>query len=213
MAQSNKGAISQIGEHPVAFAAVFFAFFVLTLLFLAVVGAIPDAPAPSTPSTQPQTTNVAVTNSGTPEAPVRIVASTIGLDIVVQDPTTTDVTTLDADLLQGAVHYPTSAELGVNGTVLIFGHSSYLPVLNDQEYRTFDGIQNLKEGDIVSVYSSTTEYRYSVTSVQVASATSDVIPLPSDGQYLTLVTCDSFASKSNRFIVTADLVGSYALAQ
>ncbi len=210
MDSSNRGAIAQIAERPVMFTVVFFAFFILTLLFLAAVGATPDAP---TPSTEPQTTNVAVTNSGTPEAPVRIVASTIGLDIVVQDPTTTDITTLDADLLQGAVHYPTSADLGVNGTVLIFGHSSYLPILNDQEYRTFDGIQNLKEGDIVSVYSVTTEYRYSVISVKVANATDDFIPLPSDGMYLTLVTCDSFASKSNRFIVMADFVGSYALAQ
>jgi LPXTG-site transpeptidase (sortase) family protein len=212
MQKANRGAIAQIAERPVAFAAAFFAFFIITLVFLAVAGATPDAPA-SVPNTEPQTTNVAVSaTSGQPEAPVRIVANDINLDVVVQDPTTTDVTTLDADLLQGAVHYPTSADLGVNGTVLIFGHSSYLPVLNDQQYRTFDGIQNLKEGDIVSVYSGTTEYRYSVTSVKVADATQDVIELPSDGMHLTLVTCDSFASKTNRFIVTADFVGAYALS-
>ena len=112
------------------------------------------------------------------------------------------------------LHYPTSAELGINGTVLLFGHSSYLPVVYHQYYKTFDGIQDLKTGEIVSVYSGTTEYRYAVTGVRVADSTdtsSNQIPLLSDNKYLTLVTCDSFAAKSNRFIVTASYVGAYAL--
>ncbi len=83
-----------------------------------------------------------------------------------------------------------------------------------QYYKTFDGIQNLKTGQVVSVYSATTEYRYSVTSVRVADSSDDSdnqIPLPSDAKYLTLVTCDSFAAKSNRFIVTATFAGAYPL--
>jgi sortase (surface protein transpeptidase) len=42
----------------------------------------------------------------------------------VVNPSSTDIDVLDQDLTLGAVHYPTSAQLGVNGTVLIFGHSS-----------------------------------------------------------------------------------------
>ena len=61
---------------------------------------------------------------------------------------------LDDALTQGAVHYPTSAPLGIDGTVLLFGHSSYLPVIIHQYYKTFDGIQDLKDGETVSVYSS-----------------------------------------------------------
>ena len=101
---------------------------------------------------------------------------------------------------------------GQEGTVLLFGHSSYLPIVHNQSYKAFDGIQNLKTGDIISVFSNNHEYRYSVVGVKLADASQDVIELPQTGKHLTLVTCDSFASKSNRFVVTADLVGTYTLA-
>ncbi|HVZ76297.1 MAG TPA: sortase [Candidatus Paceibacterota bacterium] len=191
-----------------AFWATFVLLFALTYSFLAVVDALPDhsqndiaAHSTDTPSK--------VTS---PELPVRVIAKDIGLDAVVVNPTSTNVDTLDDALTQGAVRYPTSAQLGVDGTVLIFGHSSYLPVVYHQYYKTFDGIQNLKQGQTISVYSGTTEYRYTVTGIRVADATQDVVELPSTGKHLVLVTCDSFATKSNRFIVTADFVGTYALS-
>jgi LPXTG-site transpeptidase (sortase) family protein len=74
-------------------------------------------------------------------------------------------------------------------------------------------IQNLKKGETVSVYSGTTEYRYAVTGVRIADATEDVVELPATGKHLVLVTCDSFSKKTNRFVVTADLVGTYSLAK
>ena len=208
------GLIPQILERPAAFAVAFLAFFFIAYGFLAAVGATPD-PLPVATSDTPATNAVATTPQ-TPEAPVRVVAKDINLDVNVVNPTTTDVDQLDQELTKGAVHYPTSAELGVNGTVLLFGHSSYLPVVYHQYYKTFDGIQNLKTGQIISVYSGTTEYRYAVTGVRVADSTdaaSNQIPLLSDNKYLTLVTCDSFAAKSNRFIVTASYVGAYQVTQ
>jgi LPXTG-site transpeptidase (sortase) family protein len=204
------GLIPQILERPAAFAVAFLAFFFIAYGFLAAVGATPD-PLPVNPDVAAPTNTVVATPQN-PEAPVRVVAKDIGLDIQVVNPTSTDITLLDDALTQGAVHYPTSAELGVNGTVLLFGHSSYLPVVYHQYYKTFDGIQNLKTGQIISVYSGTTEYRYAVTGVRVADSTdaaSNQIALLSDNKYLTLVTCDSFAAKSNRFIVTASYVGAY----
>ena len=206
------GIIPQILEHPVAFSAAFLAFFFIAFAFLAAVGATPN-PLPATTADTPSS-NAVATTPGNPEAPVRVVAKDIGLDIQVVNPTSTDITLLDNALMQGAVHYPTSAPLGVNGTVLLFGHSSYLPVVYNQHYKTFDGIQTLKTGQIISVYSATTEYRYAVTGVRVADSTDvndNQIPLLSDNKYLTLVTCDSFAAKSNRFIVTASYVGAYAV--
>lgn len=206
-----RGVVIEISHHPVAFGAAFLVLFALSVVFLSAVGATPD-PAASDASngTGPQSgESVTISN---PENPVRIVATSIGLDANVENPVSTDIDALDEALKQGAVHYPTSAPVGVDGTVLIFGHSSYLPVVYHQYYKTFDGIQNLKTGATVSVYSGTTEYRYSVTGVRVASATDDVIELPSEGKHLTLVTCDSFSAKTNRFVVTADFVGAYALA-
>lgn len=211
--RKKRGVIPQILEHPLAFAAAFLAFFFIAFIFLAAVGATPD-PLSVTPS-DTASTNTVATTPDSPEAPVRVVAKDIGLDIVVVNPASSDIGILDEALKGGAVHYPTSAPLGINGTVLLFGHSSYLPVVYHQYYKTFDGIQNLKTGQIVSVYSGTTEYRYAVTGVRVADSADEDnnrIPLLSDNKYLTLVTCDSFAAKSNRFVVEATFVGAYAVA-
>ncbi|MGC9602136.1 MAG: sortase [Minisyncoccia bacterium] len=213
-AKKSRGVIPEIAEHPFSFSVAFLAFFFLSVAFLSAVGDTPN-PVESDVNAVP-VSGGAVANTATPEDAVRLVAKDIGLNVNVINPSSTDIDVLDNDLTLGAVHYPTSAMLGVDGTVLIFGHSSYLPVVIHQYYKTFDGIQDLKTGEIVSVYSATTEYRYSVTGVRVADSSDssdNQIPLPSDNKYLTLVTCDSFAAKSNRFIVTATFVGAYTLAQ
>ena len=181
--------------------------FVVTYAFLAIVGATPD-PLVSEESSD---TPVAQTPENK-QTPVRIVARSIGLDQRIVNPSSTDVDVLDQALENGAVRYPTSALLGENGTVALFGHSSYLPVVYHQYYKTFNGIQNLQPGQVVSVYSSDTEYRYSVANVRIADANEDVVELPTDAKYLALWTCDSFAKKTNRFVVTANFVGAYPIS-
>jgi LPXTG-site transpeptidase (sortase) family protein len=190
-----------------AFLITFVLLFAATYGFLAVVDALPE-----NGSGTHSTSHIATQVSGTPESPIRIKALDIGLDANVTNPKTTDVDALDAALEEGAVRYPTSALLGQEGTVLLFGHSSYLPVVYHQYYKTFNKIQTLTKGEIVSVYSGTTEYRYAIMNVRVADASEDVVELPQTGKHLVLVTCDSFKSKSSRFVVTADLVGTYSLA-
>jgi LPXTG-site transpeptidase (sortase) family protein len=212
---SRNGIIASIGRTG-SFLVSFVLLFVVTVGFLAVVDSLPDAPGVAaintTKTAAPSQTNVQVANAA-PESPVRVVSSAIGLNVSVSNPTSTDVETLDNALLSGAVRYPTSAKLGVNGTVLLFGHSSYLPIVHNQAYKAFDGIQNLKVGETISVLSGTTEYRYSVVNVRVADATEDVVELPATGKHLVLVTCDSFSKKTNRFVVKADLVGTYSLGK
>lgn len=154
-----------------------------------------------------------VNTTSTPEDPVKIVIPTIGLRATVANPTTTDIAILDQNLLTGAVRYPTSARLGETGNVVIFGHSSYLPVVGNQAYKAFNGIQKLVAGDIVTVYSSGTAYTYRVRGVAKESAASDAgINLAVTGRVLTLATCDSFGAKSDRFIVTADFVESHSVS-
>jgi LPXTG-site transpeptidase (sortase) family protein len=214
MTARKRGALKEVSERPSAFALTFGALFLVLFGFLYLVGATPDSSSSVGSDEIPTSQSVAIATSTTPmnpEQPVRIVAKDINLNVSVSNPNTTDVTLLDNALELGAVRYPTSALLGVNGTVLIFGHSSYLPLINNLYYKTFDGIQNLKSGDIVSVYSNDTEYRYAVTGVKVVDANQAIIDLPDDAPHLTLVTCDSFALKTNRFVVTADFVGAYAL--
>jgi len=198
-----------MGKQFVMFAITFVALFALTYAFMAAVDALPE---PITQNANGGTSDVPWTSDvQTAEMPVRVIAKTIGLDNTVLNPESTEVAELDAALLKGTVRYPTSALLGVDGTMLIFGHSSYLPIVRNKNYKAFNGIQKLKAGDTVSVYSSTREYRYSVVGVRLANATEDVVELPANGKHLALLTCDSFGTKSDRFVVTADFVGAYEL--
>jgi len=155
-------------------------------------------------------------NKGTltiPELPTKIEIKAIELSTIVANPTTTDITILDKELLSGVVRHPSSARLGEKGNVVLFGHSSYLPIVNNKAYKTFNGIQKLEVGDGVVVYSSNFAYEYKVRSVAKESADSNsAIFLSTDEKILTLVTCNSFGTKEDRFIVTADFVESHSIS-
>ena len=147
-----------------------------------------------------------------PENPVRVEIKSIGLDVTIKNPESSSVAVLDEGLMTGAVRYPTSAKLGSEGNVILFGHSSYLPVVNNKAFKAFNGIQDLKKGDEITVYSATKRYVYRIEQVAHADAESAAIPLTKTGYMLTLATCDSFGKKTDRFVVVADLVESYPLA-
>ncbi len=207
-----------MAKQSTAFALTFVALFALAFVFLAGVDALPEplgSQSPSqkvlgSPSGSAQPDRFAQ-DFASPEMPTRIVAKSIGLDKTIANPTSTDVETLDTALQGGTVRYPTSARLGEEGTVLIFGHSSYLPIVRNQNYKAFNGIQKIKAGETVSVYSATAEYRYAVTGVRLANAAEDVVELPATGKFLTLITCDSFGKKTDRYVVTAKFEGAYSL--
>jgi LPXTG-site transpeptidase (sortase) family protein len=207
MQRNNKGVIGGIMAHQLGFAGAFVLLFALSFTMLAAADALPE-PLVTTDSPEVAVDVVEVAN---PEMPVRVVADAIGMDVAVSNPSTTNVHALDAALLRGAVRYPTTARLGEEGTVLLFGHSSYLPVVYNKAYKAFNNVQKLEKGDIISVASETAEYRYAVTGVRIADATEDVVELQTTGKYLVLVTCDSFTAKTSRFVVTAEFVGTYSL--
>ncbi len=199
-------------------AVVFFAFVVILAHF----GLLPDSPTQKpikaskvTLQTSPLVSNESATTRSVKkfvkELPVKIKISKINLAVNVSNPDTTNADRLDKELLSGAVRYPKSAKLGEIGNVIIFGHSSYLPVVYNQAYKTFDGIQKLVKGNHIKVYSDTTIYVYSVDTVSKEDATSATILLAVSRPTLTLSTCDSFGKKSERFIVKAHLVESYPL--
>ncbi len=148
-----------------------------------------------------------------PELPERIEIPAIKLNATIENPTTTNIEALDELLLKGSVRYPTSAKLGEAGNIVLFGHSSYLPIVLNQAYKTFNGIQKLAVGDVVTVFSSGTAYTYRVRSVAKESAAGGAgIDLAVTGRVLTLATCDSFGAKADRFVVTADFVESHSIS-
>ena len=147
-----------------------------------------------------------------PEVPVSLEIPSLGRFVDITNPVSTIIGELDKALLLGAVRYPTSAKLGEEGNVVLFGHSSYLPIVGNQAYRTFNGIQKLVAGDEVRVFSSGFVYVYRVVTVEEKSAEDDGILLSVTGKILTLSTCDSFGQKSDRFVVTADFVESHPIS-
>lgn len=154
------------------------------------------------------TSTLPLLEAETPEEPVEVSIPSLGLRATVENPTTTNVVALDKLLLKGAVRYPTSAKLGEDGNVVLFGHSSYLPVVGNKAYKTFNEIQKLKSGDRIVVSSEGIAYTYAVRTVANESAEDGAIPLSVSGRVLTLATCDSFGKKTDRFVVTADFVES-----
>ena len=142
--------------------------------------------------------------------PVEIKIPSVGIDLPVQNPSTTDVDTLDALLNQGPARYVNSAELGVSGNVLIFAHSSHLPIVTNSMFKAFNQIPNVNPGASIELDGADGKaYLYSVDSV-VKATTDDGTTInlaPTQGEELTLVTCDTLTGTSARFILTAHFVG------
>ena len=139
------------------------------------------------------------------EKPNRIVISKIGVDATVANPNTTNVTTLDEYLKEGAVRYPDSGLLGA-GNMFIFGHSTSIAVVHNQAYKTFNGLKDLKSGDLVKVYGETRTYIYRVTSVTLVDQNKALVEFGNSKNMLTLSTCNTFGAKSERYVVEADLI-------
>lgn len=207
---------TRTNAHPVyarkwTFLALSFVIFGVTIVALSSFDLLPDGMTGSAPALTDS--QKAAESAGTVVLPERIEIPKLKLSATVANPTTTNADVLDQDLLYGAVRYPTSGTLGVEGqNVVLFGHSSYLPVVHNQAYKTFDGIQNLQKGDQILVTGAGKTYTYEVELVASANTQGASIPLSVTGNKLTLVTCDSFKTKSDRFVVIAHLVGSYPSA-
>lgn len=142
--------------------------------------------------------------------PVRIRIDAIDLDLVVQNPQTTDIQALDDDLQKGPARYVKSAQLGEAGNMIIFAHSSHLPIVHNKMFQAFNRVPELAAGDSITITGDDgVQYLYSVVSVTKADATDAQIDLvPNDGTHLTLVTCDTLTGKSARFVLDATLVGT-----
>jgi Sortase (surface protein transpeptidase) len=190
-----------------SFLAVFGLVFFASYGTLVVLDLVPDAKDAQNPTTTLSASAVQAVVAA-PELPTKIDIPSINLSVSVSNPNSTKVEILDNALLKGAVRYPSSSKLGEAGNVIIFGHSSYLPIVNNPAFKAFDGIQNLKEGDHITVTGSGHTYVYAVETVVKADAEADAIPLNVAGSKLTLATCNSFGTKSDRFVVTANLVES-----
>lgn len=224
------GPIEPQNKPPLAvFLAATVVIFFLSLSAFESIGFVPnyiDGTAPATPavslgqneqidttvSTPVSLQNATLSDSESAELPTRLVIQSIDLDLAVQNPATTNVDALDALLVNGPARYSGSAQLGVTGTMIIFAHSSHLPIVHNQMYKAFNRIPELAAGDSVIVESATKKYLYSVVQVTKADATDTRIDMSATlGTRLVLVTCDTLTGKSARYVLEAKLIGSYDL--
>lgn len=144
--------------------------------------------------------------------PTRIVIDAIDVDAPIENPKSASIDVLDSALLSGVVHYPGSGNLDEHTNVFLFGHSTGFRVVQNEMFKVFNGLKNLKENDLIRVQSATHEYVYRVTSVTLTTAEDATVELSTREKKLTLSTCNSFGDKQERYVVDADFVGSYPLS-
>ncbi len=148
------------------------------------------------------------------ELPLNIKIPAIGVDSQIYNPATTSIEVLNDYLLKGAVRYPGSGLLGGSGNIFLFGHSTGIKLVNNQAYKTFNGLQNLKQGDLVHVFSDKYEYVYKVLSVSVESADKAMVEFNTKSKILTISTCNNFSTKSDntdRYVVKSEFVAKKSL--
>lgn len=207
----------RVGERKYAFFGVFFLIFFMSYLTLLAVDFVPEAPVEEedtelTMTTSDEVETVPTVGSGPAgvltEAvqPTSLYIKKLDRTVKVLNPESRAVSDLDNALLSGAVRHPDSALVGEAGNVLILGHSSYLPTVLNKNFQAFNGIQDLAWGDTIELRTADTVVVYQVEKVYQAKAEEVTVPTGGDGVLLTLATCDSFGSKSDRFIVEAKAV-------
>jgi len=139
------------------------------------------------------------------ELPLSIKIPKVNINSQIYNPESSDVKLLDSLLLKGVVRYPGSGLLGGEGNVFLFAHSTGIKIVNNQAFKAFNGLKNLKEDDSISVFSDKNEYIYKVISIKLVGANKELVEFNTNGKKLTLSTCNTFGAKIERYVVEAEL--------
>ncbi len=204
-------------KHEIRFIVLFSGFFLATIILLAGLGLVPSEFQSATNNSGflDKVKNAAISpitgGDSDPiiipqakyEYPNRIVIPAVGTDGAVKNPSSINIDVLDNALTEGAVRYPGSGVPGI-GNMFIFGHSTGFKIVQNNAYKIFNKIKNVKEGDEVQVFSDKNVYIYKVTTVEEVNKDETLVEFNTKGPaMLTLSTCDSFGSKTDRFVVKA----------
>lgn len=217
--------INQIMANKIAFLVAFFCIFTVSYGVLYSLDFYPEPITPSATSTAPVATTTipkpvvatttpkteAVSDIGSDTLPQTLLIPALSRTVTVLNPASNAVAAMDAALLKGVIRHPDSATFGEEGTMFILGHSSYLPTVHNRNFQALNGIQNLKWGDVITVNSKNTAYTYKVEKSFKVKASGFTVPVAGKGKTLTLVTCNSFGSTEDRYVVEATLVSTKAL--
>lgn len=211
--------IREVSENRVKLGFSFMFIFIFSLVFLHILGFVPEPAVEAEtesliPRVSTSSNSVNQTTAVRGDArPIRISIESVGIDARVETPPSTDIVVLDSALLRGAVHYPGSGTLVDISNIFIFGHSSHLPLVHNDNFRVFNNLEKVKAGDIVRVESSDMVNLYRVRSVDLVSVDEALVEFTEHSKMLTLSTCNSFGEPSDRYVVKADFVTSMELTR
>jgi len=187
------------------FAVVMFGVFGLTFGALSLVGLVPKTLKVENiikDSDLPKNKEVIV---GDLTKPDRVIIEKIGIDVKVLQPSSVNVAVLDETLKKGSVYYPGSGTIE-QGNIFIFGHSTNWPVVQNPAYRTFNGLEKLKTGDLIKLGAGDESFSYKVKTVELVDAENALVEFDNSGQILTLSTCNTFGEKQERWVVVAERI-------
>ncbi len=219
-----KTVLQELSMHRLTFASFFVFIFVSSLAILSVIGFVPEKRQYVDSSTQENIFRKVSASSGdqgndsmdamdpgVTTVPVRIIVESVGIDVDIENPKDNDIDVLDKALLSGAVRYPGSGFMNDSSTMFLFGHSSFLPVVNNKNFRAFNNLEKVKKGALIRVESKESVNIYKVTGVRKVNADDAIIQLSGKGKRLVLSTCNSFGDPGERFVLEAEFVESLAL--
>ena len=151
---------------------------------------IPGQPAPLPP---PEPDAVLLPAEG--DALARLIIGKIGVDVIV-------VEGVDAESLRdGPGHYPGTPFPGDDGNFVLSGHRTTYGAV-------FHNLDDLREGDRITVETPSGGYDYEVRWSRVVAPTQvDVIDSTAGLKEITLTTCHPKFSASQRLIIRAEQVG------
>ncbi len=149
------------------------------------------------------------TQTISPSATPEVIIPKINVEIpVIYSITTTNEATIENNLEDGVIHYPTTSVPGQTGNAAFFGHSSN-NILNPGKYKfAFVLLHDLVDGDVFYLTYNGQVYAYKVFSTSIVSP-SDVSvlnPVQGHAATATLITCDPPGTSINRLIVVGDQI-------
>lgn len=219
--------LQELSIHRFTFVSFFVFIFVSSLAMLNVVGFIPEKRQSlsssdvqkevlstvyaSSEKLEPARVRSTTSEVSISNIPVQIIIESVGIKVGIENPKDNDVAVLDKALLSGAVRYPGSGFMDDNSTMFLFGHSSFLPTVRNQNFRAFNNLEKVKRGAFVRVESKGFVNIYKVTDVRKVNADEAIIQISGKGKRLVLSTCNSFGDPGERFVLEAEYVGNFAL--
>ncbi len=127
------------------------------------------------------------------QAASRIVIPSIDVDTVIVEGDTWE------DLKKGVGHHASTANAGEKGNAVYSGH-------DDVYGEVFRRLEELKPGDVITVYAGIHLYRYEVKRIRVVSPKETGVLAATSDATLTLITCYPYRVDTQRLVVVAKLV-------